>query len=224
MVRMGQSTSRADAIYRRLRDDILNGSWAPGARLAFAEMSTRYGASSGVLREALPRLVEQGLATSESQLGYRVVTVSTDDLRHLTEARVAIESLVLRQSIAHGGLTWEGAVVASHHTLARTPTQDDAGRIDPAWLEAHTAFHRTLLDGCPNPRLREIAHRLRDVSEVYRCWAHAGGATRDVAAEHRRIADAAVSRDVETATAALTDHIELTTTLLLASPAAAGTD
>lgn len=93
------------------------------------------------------------------------------------------------------------------------------GRRELDFLSAHARFHRTLLQGCPNPRLRDIADSLRDVAEVYRCWSTAPGvsAARDVAGEHRRIAEAAVARDAEAAVTALREHVQRTTDLLLTS-------
>lgn len=211
------SETRADEVYRRLRSEILTGRLPAGARLPFAELSRRYDASTGVLREALPRLVEQGLVVSKPQIGFRVVSASPDDLRHLTEARVVIESLALKQSIEQGDLAWESEVLAAHHTMKRLPILTDDGEINEAWLEAHAAFHSTLLQACPNTRLTKIADLLRDTAEIYRCWsAHSGHESgRDVAAEHLRILDAALARDVEAATSALAQHIELTTEILL---------
>lgn len=213
--------TRANEIYRQLRTDILNGQLKPGSRLPFLVIGQRYDVSAGVLREVLPRLVEQGLATAESQLGYRVVSVSVEDLCHLTEARVAVETLALRQSVNHGSLEWETAVVAAHHQLARTPENLPSGDLNPDWLNAHARFHRVLLEGCQNVRLRAIADGLRDVAEVYRCWSFGtdGARERDVAAEHRLLANATVTRKADEAVAALTEHIQITTDLLIASQA-----
>ncbi|MBQ0825112.1 GntR family transcriptional regulator [Streptomyces tagetis] len=199
-----------------LREDILNGRLAPGSTLGFAELSARYDASTGVLREALPRLVEQGLATAQPQLGYRVVEVSVTDLEHLTEARVAIETQVLAQSIRAADLDWEASVVAAHYRLTQLSTLHADGAMNADWMEAHRRFHRVLLDGCPNARLREVADRLRDVSEVYRCWSvRSTEQLRMRDAEHAEIARLSVERDVEGARQALADHITRTTEVLL---------
>ncbi|GAB2665910.1 GntR family transcriptional regulator [Prescottella soli] len=210
--------TRADVIHARLRADILGGALAPGEKLAFGQLQARYDVSTGVLREVLPRLVEQGLAVSEAQLGFRVVPVSVPDLMELTETRVFVESEALRRSIAHGDVEWESAVLAARHLLSRTPTVDADGRVAEAWLAAHSGFHGVLLRACPNTRLVRIAESLRDVSEVYRCWSGraAESSARDVDAEHGRIAAAAVERDADRAVDELRRHIELTTELLVA--------
>lgn len=219
------SITRSDAIYQRIRGDILAGRLSPGTRLPFADLCQRYEASTGVLREALPRLVEQGLVVSEPQIGFRVIAVSAEDLRHLTEARIAIETLVLRQSVEHGDLGWESSVLASHHRLSRLPILTAAGTINEEWLSAHAVFHRAILHACPNPRLRHIADLLHDSAEIYRCWSAESGQEhgRDVPAEHRRILEMVLDRDADAAVAALADHIECTTRMLLAGRSA-GTD
>lgn len=216
---MARSTgTRADEIHARLRADILGGVLAPGEKLAFGQLQARYDVSTGVLREVLPRLVEQGLAVSEAQLGFRVVPVSVPDLAELTETRVFVESEALRRSVAHGDVEWESAVLAARHRLSRTPAVDAEGRVSDGWLTAHGSFHSTLLGACPNTRLLRIAQSLRDISEVYRCWSVRSpeSASRDVDAEHGRIVEAAVGRDADRAVDELRRHIELTTELLIA--------
>jgi|SRR5882757_130703 len=219
MSRSGVPT-RAERVYVELRSDILAGRRHPGERLPFADLSARYGASMGVVREALTRLAAEGLVESEPQYGFRVMPVSPDDLRHLTEARRAIEPLVLRLAVEQGGLAWEAQVVAAHHRLARTPPRaaNDPDRLSEQWAEAHAEFHRTLLMGCSNPRLRAVASSLRDATELYRRWsATLDQHERDVSAEHRAMLDAVLAHDAEAAAEALSAHIQRTTDLLLAN-------
>lgn len=210
---MGTLT-RAELLLQKVRSDILTGQLRPGSRLGVVELTQRYGVSSGMLREVLPRLEEQGLATSRSQQGYRVIEISVESLLHLTEARVAIETQVLRQSIASGDLEWETAVVAAHHRLSQLRSRGEATHSE--WVRAHREFHAVLLDGCPNPQLKDVAKNLRYVSEVYQCWAAADEgqrAARDD--EHAVLAQRCVERDIDGAVKALTEHIETTTAILI---------
>jgi len=217
------ATTRSGAVLQRLRSDVLNGRLEPGSKLGFAELGARYDVSSGVLREVLPRLVEQGLATSEAQLGFRVVDVSVDNLTQLTDARVAIETFVIRDAIAHGDITWESEVVARHHALERIGRTVAGPEISEDWLVAHEAFHLAILGGCGNSYLYESAARLRSISEVYRCWSASEShrTHRDVEAEHRAIMEAVVGRDADLAVSLSERHIRLTTELLVASQQAA---
>lgn len=221
---MAGGPTRGERVYDALRADILAGRLAPGQRLRFAALCERYNSSMGLLREALSRLEEQGLARSERQQGYRVAPLSPEDLRQLTEARCEIEPLVLRHSIDQGDLAWESRLIAAHHTLARTPQYSDAdpGLLAEDWVAAHAAFHAATMDGAGNPRLLAIALGLRDAAELYRCWSGpVGGDThRDIAGEHRALLEATLERDPERAGTVLVDHIRRTSDVLLANAAA----
>jgi DNA-binding GntR family transcriptional regulator len=214
-----RSLTRGERVYRALREDILAGRLTPGTRLPFADLCATYDASMGVLREGLSRLAEQGLVQLEPQQGYRVTPLSVADLTELTDARVHVESLVLREAVAHGDVEWESDVIARHHTLTRTPDRalDGPDRLSAAWTAAHADFHSAVLAGCPNRRLRAIADGLRATAELYRQWSFplAHAPARDIAGEHRALLDAVIAREADAAVAVLTAHIRRTSDVLL---------
>ncbi|MEV0074098.1 MULTISPECIES: GntR family transcriptional regulator [unclassified Amycolatopsis] len=215
-----KSSTRAERVYLALRKDILAGRQIPGSRLPFAELCSKYDASMGVVREALSRLTAEGLVQAEPQLGFRTTPISVEDLEHLTEARVAIESLVLREALAQDDVRWESEVLAAHHRLQQTPQMDadDPDRISEEWSEAHATYHLALLSGCPNPRLLAIARSLRDSAELYRRWSvPLGHENRDITGEHKSILDAILAKDADLAVATLIEHIQHTTQVLLHS-------
>lgn len=216
--RMERGTGRAEVVYEAIRRDILSGRLVPGARLPFAELVERYQSSIGVIREGLQRLLEQGLVTSEPRLGFFVITVGADELRELTTARTEIEILALRYAIQDGDTEWEAQLVAAHHRLAAAHQYDDvaADGFTDLWARAHAAFHHTLLAGCGNRHILAAALSLRDAAELYWRWsAPRYDRERDIAQEHRDIADAALARDATRASELLTTHICRTTNALL---------
>jgi DNA-binding GntR family transcriptional regulator len=213
-------STRTQQVYAQLRDDILAGRLTPGSRLPFAELGARYDSSMSAIREGLQRLVEQGLVVSEPQLGFRVATLSIDDLQDLTTARCEIEGLALRYSIEHGDLAWEAGVVAAWHTLERTPLgaadADGVEALAREWTTAHSAFHTALIAGCPNRRILAAASALRDGAELYRHWSwRTAGVDRDVVAEHQAQVEAALARDADLAVRLLHEHLVTTTHLLV---------
>jgi DNA-binding GntR family transcriptional regulator len=204
--------TRTEEVFDELRAELLdlNGAYQPGQRLKLLDLTARFGASLSVVREALTRLAEQGLVVATPQRGFRVRELSVDDLGDLTRVRVQIESLALRQAVELGDVAWETSVVATHHTLERTPPTGPDGQFNEGWAIAHRAFHRALLAGCRSPRLEAIATSLRDAAELYRrwYWALAEDHGRDLPAEHRSLRDLAVSRDAGAGVELLTEHIE----------------
>ncbi|GAS98334.1 regulatory protein GntR [Mycolicibacterium canariasense] len=216
----GKSTGQ-ERVHAQLRADILGGRFHPGQRLRFASLCEDYGASVGVIREAMSRLAEQGLVTGAAQLGFKVASISREDLIQLTQARVCVEVYALRMAIAEGDLAWESELLASHHSLERTPmlAAGEPPHLNDAWCAAHADFHANLLSGCGNARLCSIAANLRDSAEIYRRWSvsEVRGPARDIAAEHRAILEATLERDADRAAVLLQEHFDLTTRLLLES-------
>ena len=210
--------TRTGEVYEALRADILNTRIEPGSKLKIAQLSNRFGISLSVVREALTRLGEQRLVVANPQRGFSVVGLSVSDLDDLTNVRTQIESMALRDSIAHGGVAWEAEVVAALHRLERTEIYADPAHVNPDWLDLHRAYHHSLVAGGASTRLREIANTLRDNAELYRMWSRtwAHDVDRDLQAEHRAIMTAALSGDEQAAVAALSQHIARTTAALKA--------
>lgn len=215
---MGSPATRAEIAYRRLRADIMGGQRAPGSALPFAELSDAYGASMGVLREALSRLAAEGLAVSRAQHGFRVVDVSLEDLNDLTDSRILIETAVLRDSIEHGDLEWETRLVSAHHRLKQTSkhVDDDRHSVTDEWSRAHQSFHVALLGSACNTRLLTMADGLRAAAELYRRWSIPfESVERDVPDEHRNLMELCLARRSDDACAALAAHLSFTRDLIV---------
>jgi DNA-binding GntR family transcriptional regulator len=220
MVQKAASKLLSADVYEAIRSDILSGRRDPGSRIKIAAVAAQFAVSLSVVREALTRLAQHGLVTAEPNQGFSVIPLSRQDLLDLTWTRVNIEGLAIYESVGRGDITWEAAVISAHHILERTLLvgHEDPNRVLDPWATAHASFHNSLMEGCGRPRLIDIAEMLRDAAELYRRWSvpFATGGTRDIAAEHRGILEAVLSRDPETARQRLVAHIQETTNVLLA--------
>lgn len=205
--------SRQQETYDRLRADILNGVFAPGERLRFNEICSRYDVSVGLIRETLSRLVEQGLITVTHQTGFTVMSLSQADLRDLTFTLRSVSGLAIRHAVNRHDTEWESEVLAAHHRLASCKLDESSKE----WSQLHTEFHEALMLGCGSERLSGITRQLSDSAEVYGRWAFASRdrSERDVAAEHRAIVDAVLAGDAELAGELLESHIEKTSQMVL---------
>ena len=204
MVRGAEQRTRSEAVHDQIRADILSGRLRPGQRLKFPELSERYGVSTGAVREALLRLAAKNLVSSEPHHGFQVTAVTGRGKADLTELRAEIESLALTRAISEGDLAWQAQVLAAHHTLEQTP-RGTGEQSDEDWLIAHADFHTTLLAGCANARLRDLAASLREEAELYRRWSRPRPAEAErwtdqaVHDEHRALLDAVLARDADRA-------------------------
>lgn len=216
--------SQTEDVYERLRSSLLDGDYLPGQKLKITDLCLEVQGSLGAVREALSRLLAEGLVLSEPYKGFHVAPVSPADLIHLTKARIEIEKLCLASSLAHGDVEWEGRLVALLHQLSRYHGLDTAEAVDE-WSRLHAVFHDALVSKCDNSWLLRMHRILHEQSERYRRLALMVGAglddssrdrpMRDTPTEHRQLVEAAIARDVEWIGQLIGDHIQRTTDDLL---------
>lgn len=207
-------------VYRRVRADILACRLLPGSKLNIAALAAELDVSLGAVREALSMLQSEALVVSEPQRGYTVSPVSPKELDDITEARIGIETMCLRGSIARGDLGWESALVAVFHRLTRL--SESAGgqdlHLNEDWSLAHHDFHARLAGACGNDWLLRLRAMLYQQSERYRRLSvPLATAPRDVHGEHRAIFEAVLARDADRAVALLESHLRLTAEIVRVS-------
>jgi DNA-binding GntR family transcriptional regulator len=205
-----QPKTLAEAAYRQLRRDIIEGLHRPGDKLRVEHLKDQYEVGAGTLREALQLLVTDALVVAQGQRGFRVAPISLDDFEDITRTRVLLETSALQQSIELGDDAWEASVVASFHLLSRAEDKlGDGGKCSrEEWEQRNRAFHEVLISACPSRWIRHFQNILYHQSERYRRLSlFRQPIPRDVHAEHQAIVDAALSRNTAEATRILTDHI-----------------
>lgn len=216
------SATRATSLYDQLHSDILGGLLEPGVKLAIEALTERYGASATPLREALNRLISDGLVERREQRGFVVAGISAADLAEITKTRAWLEEIALRESITARSTAWEEALVLAHHRLARTPRSLSDTRFEdnPAWEPLHRAFHRALIAGCGSRWLLGFCEQLADQHHRYRrLSAPRAFVKRGVKAEHQQLMEAAIAGRADDAVALLRAHFERTARILLDDPA-----
>ncbi|WP_394552778.1 GntR family transcriptional regulator [Agromyces sp. MMS24-JH15] len=92
----------SDRAYLTLLDEIQSGALAPGTVVAEVEQAGRLGVSRTPLREALGRLVADGLVVQQSPRVSVVSDIDADDIRELFEVRRALEETAARLAAARG--------------------------------------------------------------------------------------------------------------------------
>jgi len=126
-----------DDVYLRLRDAIIDGTFAPGEQLKDGELATWLGVSRTPVREALLRLAQGGLVVARPG---RSTVVSPLDVRAIREARdvvAAMHALAVREAVDH--LTASN-LAAMRDAAARFAEALGAHDIDAA-IHADDALH-----------------------------------------------------------------------------------
>jgi len=189
----------------RLRDGIVNGTLEPGTQLSEVDLAHSYGVSRGPVREAIQRLVQEGLLRSEPHRGVFVPVLSDADVADVYRARAAVESAALRLLLSTSTSQSSYELLDRHvREMEAAGSRGDweaVGRLD---LEFHTA----LVASSGSQRLQRMFTTL--ISETRLCLAALAGAEarHDLVAEHRAICDGIRDGDTERAVAALEKHYD----------------
>ena len=207
----------AERAAQRIEADILSGALAPDSRLGIMETAARYGVGATPLREALSRLAARGLVNAIGKRGFRVKSVSREDLADIVRIRTVVEREALRLSVAAGDGAWEGEIVAALHQLKRYVAHDPrgSGEGEPAFDALHKRFHVSLIAGCGSPRLLAACSALYDEAYRYRRLMMATFASfEEFVRSHEILAEATIARSRGRAEALLEAHIASTLALV----------
>lgn len=197
-------------IYGQLREDIIQGKLVPDSKLKIEHLRKEYNVGATPLREALSRLSSDGFVVAEGQRGFRVTPISPEDLDDVTEIRIMLELQALRKSIECGDDAWESKVVATYYQLTKVEEHDIASDLDN-WEQRNHDFHWAVISACTSKWLLHFYNILYDQHKRYRNISlNANITQRDIHAEHQRIYDAVMARDIEKACAETESHIRQT--------------
>ncbi|GGY07366.1 GntR family transcriptional regulator [Litchfieldella qijiaojingensis] len=209
------ATTRGSRIFDTLRQDLVNGRFEAGQKIAISSLRERYAVGLSPLREALNRLAAYGLLIQENQRGFRVPRLAREELDDIAEMRRELEGMALERAIQHGDAEWESELLAAAHRLKRA---DMASAEVDQWELLHARYHRTLVAPCGSVWLLRFIDQLHDQFDRYRRMAPGvPEIRRTLDGQHSELVELALNRDVKGARALLEHHIELSYQVALGS-------
>jgi DNA-binding GntR family transcriptional regulator len=149
--RPAPALTTVDALTESLRERILAGELKPGTPLREEALSGEYEVARHSLRSALRTLQGEGIVQIEPNRGARVKSLSAEDVRGLSELRMALEVEAARMALERS----RGALPASVHRSAERLAAL-CRRSRPSWgavAEAHEALHHEIVLAADSPRL-----------------------------------------------------------------------
>jgi DNA-binding GntR family transcriptional regulator len=144
--------SLVEATTRRLRDEILSGSLAPGMRLIEEQICQRFSISRAPLRESLRLLVQQGLVEHLPRRGARVTVWSEQDIRELFELRAVLERHAVTTALPLDHPPGVDPFATVRARLSEMRAAQDSGD-ELAKDDAHRAFHAAIVALAGNRQL-----------------------------------------------------------------------
>jgi DNA-binding GntR family transcriptional regulator len=194
-------------LFEQIRSDILHNRLEPGSRLLFRDMRELYQSGLSPLREALMRLVSEGLVLLEDHKGFRVAPVSREEMIDIANTLLELEAIAIRMAVEKGDDRWEAQIVARYHELSKREMFAADGTLDTEWEARNVAFHEALYEACGSPSLKLVCHLLYERHSRYRrLRTRQGDPGRNVGKEHEGLMRATVGRNADAAIALLRKH------------------
>jgi DNA-binding GntR family transcriptional regulator len=196
------SNPLTERVYQALRTAIISCRVAPGEPLQEARLVKQLGVSKTPVREGLVRLAETGLVTWTPYRGYTVSTVTSDDVREISQLRAVLEGLAAREA----SVRLTDRELDELEELASLSTRQAVVGDTSEAAELGHAIHVAIYQNCGNSRLRASIERLND--EFDRMRLLAGRPTdRRPEDEHAAVVSVLRSRDPDRAETVLRAHV-----------------
>lgn len=189
----------------RLREGILDGTFPPRTQLSEVALSQQLSVSRGPIREAMQRLLQEGLLRGERNRGVFVIELGASDARDIYLARSAVErsaaAIVTAEATDEDFVTLQAAV----DKLAEAV---DSNWVDLANLDLQ--FHLALVAAAASPRLDRMFRTL--VAETQLCIARLEPfypGREEVVREHQEILDAIRARNPDEVDRLVAAHMDV---------------
>jgi DNA-binding GntR family transcriptional regulator len=179
-------------VYRILWDRILSRSLNPGQKLSDLRLSEQLGVSRTPVREALHRLVQDGVVRAEPNRGFFVASFSPADVGDIYDVRAALElwslhslSNKLNRDELNEQIEAHGRVSV---LISAAVSPEDRFNAATRFLEVDMGFHRWLVHQSENRRLISVIEGLWAQTAVFqKAGAHVPGWMETALDQHRMI-------------------------------------
>ncbi|HET9146795.1 MAG TPA: GntR family transcriptional regulator [Acetobacteraceae bacterium] len=135
-----------EEVVARIREQLIEGHIAPGARIPEQELCRALNISRTPLREALKVLAAEGHVVLLPNRGARAAKLTISDVRELFEVSAALESAAGELACPRIGDSEIASIAAQHDNMV---THFEA-RDMPAYYACNRAIHEAIVQACGN--------------------------------------------------------------------------
>jgi DNA-binding GntR family transcriptional regulator len=199
-------------VYSILWDRILARDLRAGEKLSDLRLSVELGVSRTPVREALHRLVQDGVVIYAPNRGFFVASFSAEDITEIFDLRAVLEALALRTMAATlepDAYTWaRNELERVEALIAEAEDDDERHEAASAFLAVDQGFHQWLIEGSHNQRLIGIVNGLwAQISVFQRAGTHVPGWMEIAIRQHKEIITLLLAGEIDGAANALEHHI-----------------
>ena len=195
---------RRDQAFERLRDAIITGHFAPGARLIERELCEAMGVSRTSIREVLRRLEAEQLIEVDPRRGPIVARLSRKQVEEIYEVRALLEAAVVRRFALQASAENIAELRRIYERLSVVREQVDVAAI----VDTTRQFSEYMMDVVDHELISDIQQKLNARISLARVFAiSVPGRLAQSAGELAVVMDAIERRDAEGAAQSLMIYV-----------------
>lgn len=185
-----------DVAYKALKKDITEGILVPGQKIITRELHERYGISETPIKQALNRLITEGLVESTPRKGVRVRDIRWEEIEELWDIRLMIETYYIPRIIENfdAAAREKFAANIADHTRIIENAVDLNDYFQNYYLDQE--FHQLYIRCAGNKRIGRIYNNLG--THIYAYYIYGRQGREETIAgvrEHEAIFAALIARD-----------------------------
>lgn len=198
-----------ETIYANIKKDIIEDYLKPGSKIIVRELSERYSVSETPIKQALHRLVMEGLVENIPRKGMRVKTITWSEIDDILDMRLMMDLYLIKRvmmtldgnSILHAKFEEN---IRKHLEYAKN--NENISDYQTVYQLDHN-FHELYLECAGNKKALEVFNRLNTHSySVYLYGKQPRSKTVAGVMEHQMIYDALCEKDEEKAKKYVESH------------------
>lgn len=143
-------------IYNKVSQEILNGKIKPGETIIIKDLTNKYNVSTTPIREALTILENEGVLIKEPYKSYQVKEFSLKEIEKIYEARIAIETQVVRLAARRINKQLENKFI---NILEKSKTTIEKNKFKQ-FNKYNSNFHFTIFEAGNNKYLFEMMNNI----------------------------------------------------------------
>ena len=192
-------------VYDQIKSRIINLGYKPGEYLTEAQISEWMGVSRTPIREAFRMLESEGLLIYQPRRGWKVYTLTLNDINNIFEIKIVLEALIVRKASQCKDESARENLRKIINMMSEAQVQNDAN----SWAKLDIDLHHQIFAMAENDRAMNIIESLNEQWNRVRIGfsARTGRMARSII-EHKAIVDAILDRDADRAEREMVDHLE----------------
>lgn len=191
--------------YEYVKERIINLRYKPSQVITDTQVAQELNISRTPVREAFYRLENEGLLINEARRGWRVYSLSIDDIHELFDIKIALEGMLARCAAERATDEERTALKECFEQMQTAATEGDS----ETWLKCDFKLHDIIFAMAGNTRAERIVANLNDQWHRVRIgYATMRARMTTSTVEHEAFVKAIVEGDAQAAEGLMKSHLD----------------